>query len=156
MCSTDPFKFRWSKVYISNSFWWHCIGSINLSHPCHIFPWLCLQCTLIFCRVFLMYADVCVYLHTHIYIYIYIYVYVVHYGLVVVFVSLQITLSLSWLSRFIWRHWKYKIFTRYILSSEWLRLNQSPQLSFMQYMRPCTYQFLLWWLWEYVCLILLS
>ena len=37
-----PFKFRWSRGYICNSFYHnHQIGSINLLHCCHIFPWLC-------------------------------------------------------------------------------------------------------------------
>ena len=47
------FKFRWPRGYICNSsYYHHQIGSINLSHYCHIFPWLCVWvvCTIICCR----------------------------------------------------------------------------------------------------------
>ena len=52
MCWTGPFKFRWSRRYIQNSsYYLHQIGSINISHCCHIFPWLCVWscCTIICC-----------------------------------------------------------------------------------------------------------
>ena len=42
MCLTGPFQFRWLKGFIYNScYYHHHIGSINLTHCCHIFPWLC-------------------------------------------------------------------------------------------------------------------
>ena len=42
MCSTGPFQYRWLKAYIYNScYYHHQIGSIHLSHCCHIFPWSC-------------------------------------------------------------------------------------------------------------------
>ena len=42
MCFTGPFQFRWLKGYIYNSCYHHYrIGSINLTHRYHIFPWLC-------------------------------------------------------------------------------------------------------------------
>ena len=42
MCWTGPFEFRWLKGYIYNpSYYHHQIGSIHLSHCCHIFPWFC-------------------------------------------------------------------------------------------------------------------
>ena len=42
MCSTGPFQFRWLKGYIySPCYYHHQIGSINLTHCYHIFPWLC-------------------------------------------------------------------------------------------------------------------
>ena len=53
MCWTGPFEFRWLKGYIYNpSYYHHQIGSIHLSHCCHIFPWLCVWdgCTTIFCH----------------------------------------------------------------------------------------------------------
>ena len=41
MCSTGPFQFRWLKLYIHRScYYHHQIGSINLTHY-HIIPWLC-------------------------------------------------------------------------------------------------------------------
>ena len=54
MCSTDPFQFRWLKGYIySSSYYYHQIGSINLSHCYHIFPWSCVWdvCYIIFCHI---------------------------------------------------------------------------------------------------------
>ena len=39
MCSTNSFKFTWSRGYICNSSYYHYqIESINFSHACHIFP----------------------------------------------------------------------------------------------------------------------
>ena len=58
MCWTGPFEFRWLKVYIHNpSYYHHQIGSIHLSHCCHIFPWLCVWdgCTIIFCHLLRLY-----------------------------------------------------------------------------------------------------
>ena len=38
MCSTSPFQFRWLEGYIySSCYYHHQIGSIHLSHCCHIF-----------------------------------------------------------------------------------------------------------------------
>ena len=54
MCWTGPFEFRWLKGYIYNpSYYYHQIGSIHLSHCCHIFPWMCVWdgCTTIFCHL---------------------------------------------------------------------------------------------------------
>ena len=58
MCWTGPFEFRWLKEYIHNpSYHHHQIGSIHLSHCCHIFPWLCVWdgCTIIFCHLLHIY-----------------------------------------------------------------------------------------------------
>ena len=42
MLPEDPFQYKWLKGYIySSSYHHHQIGSIHLSHCCHIFPWLC-------------------------------------------------------------------------------------------------------------------
>ena len=51
---TDPFQFRWLKGFIySSCYYHHQIGSINLSHCYHIFPWSCVWdvCYIIFCHV---------------------------------------------------------------------------------------------------------
>ena len=58
MCWTGPFEFRWLKGYIYNpSYYHHQIGSIPLSHCCHIFSWLCVwdDCTTIFCHLLHIY-----------------------------------------------------------------------------------------------------
>ena len=101
MCWAGPFEFRWLKGYIYNpSYYHHQIGSIHLSHCCHIFPWLCVWngCTTIFCHLLHIYREdwdlvsiICVqsievqsmvFANDRI-----------HYGLQVVFVCLQITPS---------------------------------------------------------------
>ena len=49
-----PFEFRWLKGYICNPLYYHHqIGSIHLSHCCHIVPWLCVwdSCATIFCHL---------------------------------------------------------------------------------------------------------
>ena len=58
MCWPGPFEFRWLKGYIHIPFYYHHqIGSIHLSHCCHIFPWLCVWdgCTTIFCHTLHIY-----------------------------------------------------------------------------------------------------
>ena len=58
MCWTGPFEFRWLKEYIHNpSYYHHQIGSIHLSHCCHIFLWLCVWdgCTIIFSHLLHIY-----------------------------------------------------------------------------------------------------
>ena len=57
-CLGGPFEFRWLKEYSHNpSDYHHQIGSIHLSHCCHIFPWLCVWdgCTNIFCHLLHIY-----------------------------------------------------------------------------------------------------
>ena len=54
----DQFELRWLKRYVRNpSYNHHQIGSINLSHYCHIFPWLCVWggCTIIYCNILHIY-----------------------------------------------------------------------------------------------------
>ena len=42
MWSTGPFQFMWLKRYIfSSCYYHHQIGSIDLTHCYHMFPWLC-------------------------------------------------------------------------------------------------------------------
>ena len=98
MCWTGQFKCRWSRGYIYNSsYYHHQIGSINLSHCCHIF--LCLgvwgDCAFICCRFY-------TYTHKHTGIYMRLQLLCsrrmcannrVDYGLMVVYGYLHITLS---------------------------------------------------------------
>ena len=59
MCSTGPFPFRWLKGYSHSSWYYHHqIGSINLTHSCHIFSWLCAWdvCYSIFCHLIIAYT----------------------------------------------------------------------------------------------------
>ena len=61
--------------------------------------------------------------------------------------------------RRIWKYWTSKIVVRYIRSSVCIKSSQFSQLYFMQYMGLFVYsacQFLLWWLWGYMYLILFS
>ena len=54
MCSTGQFQYMGLKGYIySSCYYHHQIGSIHLSHCCHIFPWLCAWdvCYIIFCHL---------------------------------------------------------------------------------------------------------
>ena len=54
MCSTGPFQYRWFIGYIySSCYHHHQVGSINLFHFHHIFPWLCVWevCYIIFYHV---------------------------------------------------------------------------------------------------------
>ena len=51
MCWTVPLKFRWSRGYICNSYYYHQIRSINDFHCCHIFRgYVWAGCTSIFCQ----------------------------------------------------------------------------------------------------------
>ena len=49
------------------------------------------------------------------------------------------TISLSSLCRLIWRHWTTKMLVRYKMPSVCLRLRQSSQLSFIQYVGLCVF-----------------
>ena len=144
MCWTGPFEFRWLKGYIHNpSYYHHQIGSIQLSHCCHIFPWLCVWdgCTIICCHLLHIYIPrtlgPCF-----------------HYWCSVYGISkwsgtlwpvgrvrlfANYTISLSSLCRLIWRHWAIKILVRYMLPSVCLRLRQFSQLSFVRYMGLCVF-----------------
>ena len=51
----------------------------------------------------------------------------------------QYTISLSSLCKLIWKHWTYKMPVRYILSSVWVRLSISSQLSVIQYAGLCVF-----------------
>ena len=147
MCWTGPFEFRWLKGYIYNpSYYHHQIGSIHLSHCCHIFPWLCVWdgCTTIFCHLLHISREhwdfvsiICVQsidVQSMVFANDWI-----HYGLQVVFVCLQITPS----------HYHHyadssegieliKCFG-YMLPSVCLRLRLFSQLSFIQYMGLCVF-----------------
>ena len=134
MCWTGPFEFRWLKEYIHNPFYYHHqIGSLHLSHCCHIFPWLCVWdgCTIIFWHLLHIYPGntgtlfpllmfslwyFCKWSDT-----------LWPVGRVRLFVDY--TISLSSLCRLIWKHWTTKMLARYMMPSVCLRLSQFSQLS---------------------------
>ena len=51
----------------------------------------------------------------------------------------QYAISLSSLCKLIWRHWTYKMSVRYNLSSVWIILGISSQLSIIQYVGLCVF-----------------
>ena len=143
MCWTGPFKFRWLKEYIHNlSYYHHQIGSIHLSHCCHIFLWFCVWdgCTIIFCHLLHIYPGKlgpCFHFWCSVY------------GICKrsntlrpigrVRLFADYTISLSSLCRLIWRHWTTKMLVRYMLPSVCLRSRRFSQLSFIQYMGLCVF-----------------
>ena len=144
MCWTGPFEFRWLKEYIYNpSYYHHQIGSIHLSHCCHIFPWLCVWdgCTIIFCHLLHIYIPGKLGFCFHFWCSVY--------GICKQSDTLwpvgrvrlfeDYTISLSSLCRLIWRHWTTKMLVRYMLPSVCLRLRQFSQSSFIQYMGLCVF-----------------
>ena len=123
MCSSHPFSSKWSRVYLKLIFvqYHHQIRSINISHDCHIFPWLCTWggCATIFYQllyinpgkvgVFVSITAVQSMICVNNW---------VHYSLKVVFVCSH--LSLHYASSLCWpvsKHWTYKMLGMYILSS---------------------------------------
>ena len=65
----------------------------------------------------------------------------IRFGLQIVFVCLNITPShYHHCANFIWRHWTYKMPVRYNLSSVWVRLSISSQLSIIQYVGLCVFK----------------
>ena len=144
MCWTGSLEFRWLKEYIHNpSYYHHQIGSIHLSHCCHIF----LGCV----------SEMVVLLYSVIY-YIYIpgalgpcfHYWCSVYGICELSDTLwpmgrvrlfaDYTISLSSLCRLIWRHWTTKMLVVYMLPSVCLRLRQFSQWSFIQYMGLCVFR----------------
>ena len=91
------FSFKWSRGSIYNSsYYHHQIGSIYLSHCCHIFPRLCAWdgCTII-CWQFHIYpgkVGFCVFYYCAVLWCAQIIELIMQYDLIVVFVSLHITL----------------------------------------------------------------
>ena len=133
MCWTGPFEFRWLKEYIHNpSYYHHQIGSIHLSHCCHIFrgcvsemvalsysaiyyiyiPGTLGPCFHYWCSVY----GICKWSDT-----------LWPVGRVRLFADY--TISLSSLCRLIWKHWTTKMLVRYMVPSVCLRLRQFSQLS---------------------------
>ena len=143
MCWTGPFEFRWLKGYIYNpSYYHHQIGSIHLSHCCHIFPWFCVWdgYIVISCHLLHIYPGSTGTLFPLLMFSIW-YLQMIRYIMACrscSFVSDR-TISLSSLCRLIWRHWTIKILVRYMLPSVCLRLKQFCQLSFIQYMGLCVF-----------------
>ena len=125
MCSTGPFQYRWLKGCIySSCYYHHQIGSIQLCHCYHIFPWLCVWdlCYIIFyyslhknsrktgnlyslllCSLLWVQMVGHVWLDDRIRLFVY------------------YTISLSPLCKLIWRRWTYKMPVRYTLSRVWVR-----------------------------------
>ena len=133
MCWTGPFEFRCLKEYIHNpSYYHHQIGSIHLSHCCHIFPWLCVwDVVLSYSVIYYIYIPgtlgpcfhywcsvygICKWSDT-----------LWPVGRVRLFADY--TISLSSLCRLIWKHWTTKMLVRYMMPSVCLRLGQFSQLS---------------------------
>ena len=132
MCWTGLFEFMWLKGCIYNSsYYHHQIGSIHLSHCCHIFPWLCVwdgsysvicylyipgtpgPCFPYCCSVY----GICKWSDT-----------LWPVGSVRLFADY--TISLSSLCRLIWRHWTTEMHAWYRLPSVCLRLRQFSQSYF--------------------------
>ena len=148
ICWTGPFEFRWLKGYIYNPSCYHNqIGSIYLSHCCHIFrggvsemvvlpysviyyiyisgtlgPCFNYLCSVCWCSGY----DICKRSDT-----------LWPAGRVRLFADY--TIWLSSLCRLIWRHWTIKMLVRYMLPSVCLRLRLFSQLSFIQYMGQCVF-----------------
>ena len=143
MCWTGPFECRWLKVYIYNpSYYHHQIGSIHLSHCCHIFPWFVSEMVVLpYSVIYYIYISgtlgLCFNYSCSVY-------WCSVYGICKrsdtlwpagrVRLFADYTLSLSSLCRLIWRHWTNKMLLRYMLPSVCLRLRLFSQLSFIQYM----------------------
>ena len=148
LCRTGPLKFRWSRGYIYNtSYHHHQIGSINLSHCCHIFPRLCAWggCTIICCRF-----HICIYIYSGTAWFCFFYYCAVLWCVQIIKYIMAwwsnsfahyvtSSSSSSSLCRCIWRYWTYKMFVSYILLIVCLRLSQFSQLSFIQYMGLCVF-----------------
>ena len=133
---TGPFQFRWLKGYIYNpSYYHHQIGSIHLSHCCHIFPWLCVWdgCTTIFCHLLHIYLG-----NTGTLFQLLMFSRLM-FTASRVRVFADYTTSLSSLCRLIWRHWTNEMLVRYMLPSVCLRLRLFSQLSFIQYIGLCVF-----------------
>ena len=132
MCWTGPFEFRWLKEYIHYpSYYHHQIGSIHLSHCCHIFPWLCVWdgCTIIFCHLLHIYPGNTGTLFPLLMFSLW-YLQMIGYIMACRSCSFaDYTISLSSLCRLIWKHWTTKMLVRYMMPSVCLRLRQFSQLS---------------------------
>ena len=113
MCWTGPFEFRWLKGYIHNpSYHHHQIGSIHLSHCCHIFPWLCVRdgCTIIFCHLLHIYPGNTGTLFPLLMFSLWYLQMIGYFGRVRLFADY--TISLSSLCRLIWMHWTTKMLSQ--------------------------------------------
>ena len=126
MCSTGPFKYRWLKGYIySSCYYHHQIVSIHLSHCLlyHILSLIVYTFRENWEFVFITIVQFMMSVNSRI-----------RFGLQIIFVCLYITPShYHHCANFIWRQWTYKRSVRYNLSSVWVRLSISSQLSIIQY-----------------------
>ena len=113
MCWTGPSEFRWLKGYIHNpSYYNRQIGSIYLSHCCHIFPRLCVWdgCTIIFCHLSYMYPGKPATLLPLLMFSLWYFQMIGYIGRVRLFADYTITLSS--LCRLILRHWTTKMLSQ--------------------------------------------
>ena len=112
MCWTGQFEFRWLKGYIYNpSYYHHQIGSTNLSHCCHIFPWLCvLDGCIIFCHLSHIYPGNTGALFPWLMFSLWYLQMIGYIGRVHLFADY--TIWLSSLCRLIWRHWTTKMLSQ--------------------------------------------
>ena len=143
MCSTGPFQLMWLKGYIySSCYYHHQIGSINLTHCYHFFPWLCAWdvCCIIFCHLLHIHSGKTGVLFSLLLCSLW-WVQIV--GCVLAcrshsFVCINIIL-LSSLCKLIWRHWTYKMPVKYGSSSVSVRLSIFSQLFIIQYTGLCVF-----------------
>ena len=122
MCSTDQLLYRWLKGHIYSSCYYHYqIGSIHLSHCCHILPWLCAwEVEVLLHHVLSLIAYT--FRENQEWIFIIIIVQFmmsansrIRFGVQTVLLCLYNTPShLSSLCKLIWRHWTHKMSVRYI------------------------------------------
>ena len=148
MCWTGPFEFRWLKGYIYNpSYYHHQIGSIHLSHCCHIFPWLCVWdgCTTTFCHLLHIYHGNTGTLFQLLMFSLLMFSpwYLQTIGYIMTCRSCSFVCRLHHLIIIIMQtHLKAlhkKMLVRYMLPSVCLRLRLFSQLSFIQYMGLCVF-----------------
>ena len=140
MCWTGPFEFRWLKGYIHYpSYYHHQIGSIHLSHCCHIFPWSCVWdgCSIIFCHLLHIYPGNTGSLFPLLMFSLWYLQMIGYIGRVRLFADY--TTSLSSLCRLIEGIELLKCLVRYMMPSVCLRLRQFSQLSLVHYMGLCVF-----------------
>ena len=143
MIPSSPFPLE----YIHNpSYYHHRIGSIHFSHCCHIFFRGCVSEIVVLSYFVIYYIHIpgtrgpCFQYWCSVYgickgsdtLWP-----VCHFRLFA-----DYTISLSSLCRLIWRYWTTKMIVRYMMPSVCLRLRQSSQLSFIQYMGLCVFSLL--------------
>ena len=112
-------------VNTNQSYCHHQIGNIQLSHCCHIVPWLCVWDvrTIIFCRLLHIYSGNTGTLFP-------LWTFSLWYLQMIWYIMTCMSCSLC---RLIWRHWTTKMLVSYMLPSVYLWLRPFSQWSFIQY-----------------------